>query len=91
MSEYADLMIYVKPRSKETYLRVGEGGVVFYTTEPPVGGRANESLIKYLSKKLKVSRRNVVIVRGVKDRVKVVRIYGLSSEEVMRALSSDLR
>ncbi len=91
MSKYTDLTIYVKPRANITYLKVEGEELVFYTTEPPVGGRANESLIKYLSKKLRVPKRDVVIVRGVKDRVKVVRIYGLSKDEIMEALASDLR
>ncbi|RLG80795.1 MAG: hypothetical protein DRO13_02845 [Thermoprotei archaeon] len=86
MSRYTDLTIYVKPKANTTYLRVEGEELVFYTTEPPVGGRANESLIKYLSKKLKVPRRNVVIVRGVRDRVKVVRIYELNKDDVMKAL-----
>jgi len=69
-----------------TYLRAEGEELVFYTTEPPVGGRANESLIKYLSKKLKVPKKDVVIVRGIRDRVKVVRIYGLSKDEIMKTL-----
>ena len=86
MSRYTDLTIYVKPKANTTCLRIEYEELVFYTTEPPVGGRANESLIKYLSKKLKVPRRNVAIVRGVKDRVKMVRIYELNKDEVMKAL-----
>ncbi len=86
MSKYTDLTIYVKPKANMTYLRVKGEDLVFYTTEPPVGGRANESLIKYLSKKLKVPKKDVVLVRGIRDRVKVVRIYGLSKDEIMKTL-----
>ncbi len=53
---YIDLIIYVKPRSRETKLVVEGGELVFYTTEPPVGGRANASLVKYLSRRLGVPK-----------------------------------
>ena len=87
MSKYADLTIYVKPKANTTCLRVEGEELIFYTTEPPVGGKANESLIKYLSKKLKVPRRDIVIVRGARNRVKTVRIYRLSKDEIMKTLT----
>ncbi len=77
----------MKPKANTTCLRVEGEELIFYTTEPPVGGKANESLIKYLSKKLKVPRRDIVIVRGARNRVKTVRIYRLSKDEIMKTLT----
>ncbi len=41
-------------------------------TAPPVGGAANSALIAFLSQALRVPRRDIAIVAGVKDRSKIV-------------------
>ena len=89
MVSYVELVVYVKPRAKTTGLRYEDGELVFYTTEPPVGGRANDALTEYLSKKLRVPRRNIVIVRGLRDRVKLVRVYGVDEGAVRRIIEGD--
>ncbi len=83
---YVDLIIYVKPRSKFTKLILEGDDLVFHTTEPPISGRANESLIKYLSRLLKVPKSNVVIVQGLKDRIKKVRIHGVNTDVILGKL-----
>jgi len=84
LGKVALLKVFVRPASRRERLYVGEDGVVvFETTEPPVRGRANAALIKALSKALGVSRRDVSIVRGLRDRVKVVAVEGLSAEEAL--------
>ena len=53
---------------------------------PPLDGRANEALPDYLAQHLGLSRRAVTVVRGEKSRHKVVRIDGLTLDEVRRRL-----
>lgn len=43
-------------------------------TQPPVDGKANEALLKFLSKILKVPKSKLKITKGLKSRNKVVRI-----------------
>ncbi len=43
-------------------------------TAAPVDGQANQALIKFLSKELKVSQGQIEIVKGQKSRNKVVKI-----------------
>jgi uncharacterized protein (TIGR00251 family) len=51
-------------------------------TAPPVEGRANEALISFLAKRLGVRKRQVEIVAGATSRRKMIRVSGLSGQEV---------
>ena len=84
-----DIKVYVKPKSRKTALIIEDDEIVFYTSEAPERGRANSSLIKYISRILGIPSRSVEIVSGFKNRVKTVRVCGVSSKDVMRALKAD--
>lgn len=45
----------------------------------PEGGRANDELIKFLSKTFAVNKKNVKIISGKADRVKLVKIDSSSN------------
>lgn len=45
----------------------------------PEDGKANEELIKFLSKKLKIPKSQIEILRGETARIKVLRIGGLGN------------
>lgn len=83
--------LHVKPSAKKTLLSLEYGELVFYTREPPVGGKANASLIKYLSKLLGVPQSRIEIVRGGKSRDKVVLVKGVSREEVLAKIMGVLK
>jgi uncharacterized protein (TIGR00251 family) len=53
---------------------------------PPVEGRANEALRKFLAKALGVPRAQVSLVSGGTGRNKIVRIAGVTREEALGAL-----
>lgn len=53
---------------------------------PPVGGAANEALIRFLAERLGVPRSAVTIVRGATARRKVVRVQGMDGQTVRRLL-----
>lgn len=55
---------------------------------PPVDGRANEALLRFLASRLDVPPSSVELVSGVTARVKRLRINGLSDAELRRRLSS---
>ncbi len=88
---FVDLIIYVKPQSNRTELAVEAGDLVFYTKEPAEKGRANASLIHYLSRILGVPISRIEIVRGVRDRLKRVRIRDVKIEEVLNKIAKALR
>ncbi|MBU4512786.1 DUF167 domain-containing protein [Patescibacteria group bacterium] len=43
-------------------------------TSPPVDGRANQALIKFLSKELDISKNQIEIIKGLKSRNKIIKI-----------------
>lgn len=55
-------------------------------TAPPVEGRANEALIAFLAHWLDVRQSQVEIVAGATSRRKMVRVIGLSTQEVEERL-----
>ena len=53
---------------------------------PPQNGRANQELVVFLSQQLGLKRDSVEILSGHTARNKVIRIRGLSKEEVLKRL-----
>ncbi len=63
-----------------------EGVLRIRLNAPPVEGKANEALGRFLAKALGVSRGCVTLLSGEKGRNKVVRIEGMTPEAVLSAL-----
>jgi hypothetical protein len=55
-------------------------------TAPPVDGKANEMLVAFLAKVLRLPRARIALVSGVSSRNKTLRITGKSAAEVAAAL-----
>jgi hypothetical protein len=55
-------------------------------TAPPVEGRANEACTEFLAILLKVPRSSVTIASGESSRNKVIRVAGLSAQQVRERL-----
>jgi uncharacterized protein len=53
---------------------------------PAVEGKANAALHSFLSKELKIAEHRIVLEHGHKSREKIIRIEGLTDEEVRRRL-----
>ena len=83
----ASFAIKVQPRAKRNAItgEVGEA-LKLALTAPPVEGRANEACIEFLAETLGVSRSSVTITAGQSSRNKVIRVAGLSAEQVRRSL-----
>jgi uncharacterized protein (TIGR00251 family) len=56
---------------------------------PPVRGRANQELVRFLSDVLQISKSNLEIEKGLNGRRKLIDISGLSLEQV-RARFNDM-
>jgi hypothetical protein len=83
----ATFAVKVHPRAKKNAI-TGEVGdaLKLALTAPPVDGKANDACIEFFAKLLKVSRSSVTIAAGQTSRNKVIRVAGLSAEEVRRRL-----
>jgi uncharacterized protein (TIGR00251 family) len=81
--------IRVQPRARRNDI-VGETGdaLKIALTAPPIEGRANEACIELLAELLQAPRRSIEIVAGATSRNKIVRVNGLSAEQVRQRLSS---
>ncbi|MGE5700621.1 MAG: DUF167 domain-containing protein [Deltaproteobacteria bacterium] len=83
----ATLSVRVLPRSpRDEVAGLAEGAVRIRLTAPAVENRANDALVRFLSRSLGIPRRQVELLVGERGRRKLVRIHGLSSEEVYRRL-----
>ena len=59
-----------------------DGSVKVYVTAPPEDGRANEAVVETIAEWLGVKRRQVTIVSGATSRNKLVRLTGVSQEQI---------
>lgn len=75
--------VKVHPRAKKNAI-TGELGdsLKLALTAPPVEGKANEACIEFFAKLLKVPRWSVSIAAGQASRSKVIRVVGLSAQQV---------
>jgi uncharacterized protein len=53
---------------------------------PAVDGKANAALRSFLSKELKIAERRIVLEHGHRSREKIIRVEGLTEEELRRRL-----
>jgi uncharacterized protein (TIGR00251 family) len=85
----ATFAVRVHPRAKRNAI-TGQVGEVFKValTAPPVDGKANQGCIDFFAKLLNVPRSSVTIAAGQSSRNKVIRVAGLSAEEVRRRLGT---
>ena len=79
----AILRVHVIPNAKSDCV-VGEhgGAVKIKLSAPAVEGKANAALIRFLAEQLKLPRHSIVLERGHRSRDKLIRIDGLSAEDV---------
>jgi len=79
--------VRVHPRAKKNAITGELGDALKLTlTSPPVDGRANEACIEFFAKLLKLPRSSVTIASGQTSRQKMIRVSGLSAEEVRKRL-----
>jgi len=83
----ATFAIKVHPRARKNAITGELGGALKLSlTAPPVEGRANEACIEFLANLLKVPRSSVTIASGQSSRRKVIRVSGVSADEVQTRL-----
>lgn len=83
--------VVVQPRAPRTEL-VGEldGALKIRLAAPPIEGRANEALLRFLAGLLGVRRADVLIAAGQKSRRKRVRVTGLNGQQLVERLQPHL-
>ena len=79
----ATFPVKVHPRGKKNAI-TGEVGDALKValTAPPADGKANEACIEFFAKLLNLPRSSVTIAAGQTSRNKVIRVLGLTAQQV---------
>ncbi len=81
------LKVYLQPKSSRNEI-VGpyRDGIKIRVTAPPVEGKANEGLVRFLAKELRISPSQIEIIRGNQSRQKTIRISSPTPIQFERGL-----
>ena len=81
------LHVHVVPNAKIDKVAGEHGNAIKIKLRAPAfEGKANSALISFLADELNISQRAIVLEHGQKSRHKLIRIDGLTEEEVRRRL-----
>jgi hypothetical protein len=86
-SLHAEIKVKVLPRSSKNQVLVRDDLVTVKVSAPPVEGAANRAVTVLLAEKLKVSKSSIDIISGRNSRIKLLRVHGLSLQQVKALLS----
>ena len=81
------LTVRVTPRSDRDEITGIHGDALkIRLNAPPVDGKANDRLVRFLSEHLKIPNAQVQIIRGFASREKQLLVTGLKAEELLARL-----
>ena len=80
------IVVQVQPNSGQNQVLGFKNGVLHIRiAAPPIKGKANQELIKFLSDILGVSKSSLTIEKGMTGKRKVIGIKGLTQDQIMRS------
>ncbi|HKL20449.1 MAG TPA: DUF167 domain-containing protein [Tichowtungia sp.] len=83
-----DVRIRAVPRASKNEIQgIYDGALKVRLTSPPVDGKANRALIKFLSKTLNISKAQIELKQGQTGRSKTLHIQGMTPSEIRKKLS----
>ena len=84
----ATLSVRVQPRASRNEVAGLVGDTLkIRLTAPPVEGEANDACLAFLAKLLDLAPSRLAIIQGAHSRTKLIRITGLTKDEVRARLS----
>jgi uncharacterized protein len=85
------IRVHVIPNAKIDKVAGEHGDAIKIKLQAPaIEGKANTALRRFLAEKLNIPQRAIVLDRGERSRDKVLRIDGLSEEEVRSRLRATI-
>ncbi len=79
----ARIRVDVQPNAHRNAIAGFQDGVLkLKIAAPPVGGKANEALVRFLAEVLGVPKSDVTVEKGLSGRHKTVSVRGLTQEQV---------
>lgn len=86
------LRVHVIPNAKiDGVAAEHDGAIKIKLRAPAIEGKANTALLRFLADKLKLPRNAIALQRGDKSRDKLVRIDGLTAEDVRTRMRAELK
>jgi len=84
----AALVVRVTPRASKNEIVdiLSDGTVKVHLTAPPVEGKANEALLKFLAKVLDVPLKQLELVAGVGGRDKLISVIDLDADTLHKKI-----
>ncbi len=87
--EQATIVIQVQPNANRNEVMNFESGVWHIRiAAPPIKGKANQELIRFLSGILSIRKDSLIIKKGITNKRKVIAIKGLNQKQVMDDLQN---
>ena len=84
------LTLHIQPGAKKTEIAGLHGDALkIRLSAPPVDGKANEALVKFVAEALKLPKSAVNLKSGQTSRRKVLEVSGATSEAVARFVQSE--
>ena len=80
--------VRVAPNAKKAGIGgIHDGALKMAVTQVPENGKANQAVVRAISKQLGVSKSEVAIVAGQTSRFKTIEVTGVSADDVMKRLA----
>jgi uncharacterized protein (TIGR00251 family) len=80
--------VKVHPRARKNAVTGTVGDALKLSlTAPPVEGKANQAVVEFFADFFQISRSSVTITSGESSRLKIVRITGITAEQLRQRLA----
>jgi uncharacterized protein (TIGR00251 family) len=80
--------VKVHPRARKNAITGTVGDALKLSlTAPPVEGKANQAVVEFFADFFQISRSSVTITSGESSRLKIVRITGITAEQLRQRLA----
>ena len=78
-----DITVHATPNARHNVLvSYGDAVLKIKVTASPEGGKANQAIVRLISKELDIAKGDICIVRGEHSRKKKLRIEGVSEDKL---------
>jgi uncharacterized protein (TIGR00251 family) len=89
--EKIKIWVQVQPNARSNEVQGEKDGIwQLKIAAPPVKGKANQELVRFLSDVLQISKRNLEIEKGLTGRRKLIGISNLSLKQVRARLNKEV-
>jgi uncharacterized protein (TIGR00251 family) len=83
------IVVHVVPNAKDTEILMDiDGSLMMRVNAPPIKGKANREIVKWLSKRLKKPSSQVRIIAGLTSNLKTLKIIGIDESTFLEAIGS---